>query len=75
MQTPPRTPSPMRLPLAVKCPGAPVKKGNNPHYVPIGNGAALNLAPTLKKVEDKRFTTPQPTRITEPPKLVRKNQR
>ena len=70
MQTPPRTPSPMRLPLAVKCPGAPVKKGNNPHYVPIGNGAALNLAPTLKKVEDKRFT-----RITEPPKLVRKNQR
>ena len=58
MQTPPRTPSPLRLPSAVKYPGAPVKKGNNPDYVPIGNNSALNLAPTLERVNNERFTTP-----------------
>ena len=56
MQTPPRTPSPLRLPSAVKYPGAPVKKGNNPDYVPIGNSVRQCLFP--KDGNDKRFTTP-----------------
>ena len=58
MQSPPRTPSPLlTLPPAV-CPGAPVKKGKNPDYVPIGNFADLNLGPTLERVNNERFTTP-----------------
>ena len=56
MQTPPRTPSPLRLPPAV-CPDAPLKNGTNRDYVPIGNFAALNLGPTLERVNE-RFTTP-----------------
>ena len=70
----PQTPPPLTLPPAVY-PGAPVKKGNNPDYVPIGFSVAKNLDPILKKVKDKRFTTPPPTRITEPPPLVRKKLR
>ena len=62
MQTPPRTPPLLTLPPAV-CPGAPVKKGTNPDYVPIGNFAALNLGPTLERVENKRWTTPPRQRI------------
>lgn len=72
MQTPPRTPSPLRLPSAVKCPGAPVKKGNNSHYVPPGNSIRQCLFST---VVDDGYETPPPTIRTEPPKLVRKKQR
>ena len=56
MLSPLRTPSPLRLPPV--CPGAPVNNGNNPDYVPIGNFAALNLGPTLERVNNERFTTP-----------------
>ena len=57
MQTPPRTPSPLRLPPV--CPGAPVKNETNQdkqEYDPPGN-FALNLGPTLERVNE-RFTTP-----------------
>lgn len=56
MQTPPRTPPPLRLPPV--CPGAPVKNETNQDYVPPGYDTALNLGPTLERVDNERFTTP-----------------
>lgn len=70
MQTPPRTPSPLRLPPV--CPGAPVKNGTNPDYVPPGNIIRQCLFST---VVDDGYETPPPTIRNEPPKLVRKKQK
>lgn len=72
MQTPPRTPSPFRLPPV--CPGAPVKNGTNPDNVPIGNSVRQCLFPK-DDGDDDGYETPPPTIRTEPPKLVRKKQR
>lgn len=68
MQSPPRTPPHLTLPPAV-CPYVPVKKEKN--TVSLGFSVSKELDSTFKKVEH-RFTTPPPTRRTEPPKLVRK---
>ena len=64
-------PPPLTLPPAV-CPGAPMKKGKNPDYVPIGNSVRKNLFP-----KDDGYETPddQPTRRTKPPKLEKKRQK
>ena len=69
MNTPTRTPSPLTLPPAV-CPGAPLKNGTNPDYVPIGNSVRQFLFP-----KDDGYETPPPTIRTEPPKLVRKKKK
>jgi len=61
MQTPPL----LTLPPAV-CPGAPVKHGNNPDYVPIGNSVRRCLfsmnecprAPIKKKPRYRVFNGP-----------------
>jgi len=58
MQTPPRTPSPLALPPVQQYLGAPIKNGNNPNYIPIGNIVAINLGPTFDRVNDERYTTP-----------------
>ena len=75
MQTPPRTPSPLRLPPV--CPGAPVKIGTNQDYVPPGNIIRQCLFPKddVDDVDDDGYETPPPTIRTEPPKLARKKQR
>ena len=64
-----QSPSPFSLPPAV-CPGAPMKIGTNPDYIPIGNSVrrclfSMDKCPgaPFKKPHSRSFNRPEPRKL------------